>query len=272
MPIVGDLFGDGPPKLEDIRQSHQRANCYMSTAIATTLIRDGGWKKIEDIMQDNGDTVTVRLRGADVTVPKTQIITDEGDGIFNIGKPWVHILEKAITAYLLKDPDSTVTEADWGKVKTVIDQLAHTLGGPNEPAGDLGQLENHLDRGQDMTHTTWRGDWPKLIEDSLEQGKIVSFSVSSTSDHSLRMQQRIVPGHEYPIIGTATRNGKNGWLVMDVHGISAGWDGTQPGSFPQVSANDGTAITFDSARRGSGPIFFVHEDEADLFDHLIHES
>ena len=28
---------------------------------------------------------------------------------------------------------------------------------------------------------------------------------------------------------------------------------------------------FDSARRGSGPIFFVDENETALFDHLIHE-
>jgi hypothetical protein len=271
IPVTGDLFASGPPTLEDIRQSHQRGNCYMSTAIAAVLIRDGGWKKIEQIMQDNGDTVTVRLKGADVTVDKSQIVTKGNDGIFNIGKPWVHILEKAVTAYLLKSEDAPADTADEGFVKDAMDVLSNTLGGPDESAADLDVVRGHLDRGANMKADRWRGNWPETIKSSLERGQVVTLSTDAKMTDNQALMYRIVPQHEYPIVGTAVRNGEKGYLVMDVHGISAGWDGHQLGSFPQVTVNNGAEMNLQTARRGSGPLFFVSENEMDMFNALWHE-
>ena len=271
VPINGDLFADGPPKLGDIRQSLKRANCYMAGAIASVLVRPNGWKKIEDIMQDNGETVTVRLKGADVTVPKTRIVTTDGYDAFNAGADWVHILEKALSVYLLKDPQSEVGVIDYGRYMHVVDQLAHTLGGPDQSAGDLGALQAHLDRGTNVHNERWKPDWEGIIDRSLESGHVVAFS---TDDKNMdqRILQRVLAGHVYPIVGTATRDNAEGYLVYDGYGSSVGWDGESLGAFPTTTLNDGNVLTYDRARRGSGPVFFVSKDEmGELFDNLLHE-
>ncbi len=255
------LFRDGPPKLEDLRQSHNRANCFLVAGIASALIRDGGWRKIEQIMQDNGNgTVTVRLPQADVTVDKTRLVTDQGYSSFDGGADWAHLLEKAIAAYALTKESGDLKAADDGHYKDSFRYLSHVMGLPEQNAADIDSADHQLQ--SDMRASDSSREWQGIIENSLATGQPVAFQTNN-NDYAGKLRKRVVPSHFYSIIGTATRGNRPGYLVFDPHGISAG-----PYPHRSLLPNDDGA-TYEHAQHGNSPVFFVATDEADdLFDTL----
>jgi hypothetical protein len=255
------LFRDGPPKLEDLRQSHNRANCFLVAGIASALIRDGGWRKFEQIMQDNGNgTVTVRLPQADVTVDKTRLVTDQGYSSFDSGADWAHLLEKAIAAYAMSRETGALKAADDGHYYRAFRYLSHVMGAPQQNAADI---ENSADPQlpSDMRASNSSGEWRGIIEHSLATGQPVAFQTNN-NDYAGKLRKRILPSHFYSIIGTATRGSRPGYLVFDPHGISAG-------PYPHRSLRSNDVATYEHAQHGNSPVFFVATDEAgDLFDTL----
>ena len=164
------LFGNGPPKLEDLRQSHNRGNCYLVAALASALVRENGWQKIEQIMQDNNDgTVTVRLPQADVVVQKTRLVTEQGYSSFDSGENWAHLLEKAVAAYQLTQEDGRLKATDDGHYSDAFRYLGHLMGPPNENAADIAVSGQH-DIHWDMTVSSYAPDWHRIIDHSLANG------------------------------------------------------------------------------------------------------
>lgn len=256
------LFQGGPPKLADIRQSHRRADCYLLGGLAGALVRDGGWQKIEQIMQDNGDgTVTVRLPHEDVTVQKTRLVTENGYNALNSGADWVHLLEKAVAASMLAIADQKNRKFDMNKFGDGHMYLGHLMGPPQHDAGNPDALGNHKVSG-DLRHTDDKSTWQGIIEHSLANGLPVAFETRD-ADYKGKMRKRMTPDHVYAVVGTAVRNSKPGYMVFDPYGSSVG-------SHPQVQLLN-NRVTLDRAQRGNSPLFFVSVDEAkDLFDRLDH--
>lgn len=262
IPTEKPLFSGGPPKISDIRQNHRRCDCYLLGGLAGALMRDGGWSKIEDIMQDNGDgTVTVRLPAEDVTVQKTRIVTEDGYDAFNSGEDWVNLLEKAIAVSSLTRENPDQRKFDQNKYADGLLHLNHLMGPPNRNAGLPENLMLSNISG-DYRYTDDKEEWQGIIEDSLSKDLPVSFETRD-ENYKQKKRRRITPDHTYAVVGTATRNGKRGYMVYDPYGASVG---------PQPNGNPGNNnVTFDRAQRGNNPLFFVSVDEAKfLFDRLNH--
>ncbi|MEM7025061.1 MAG: hypothetical protein AAF637_21125 [Pseudomonadota bacterium] len=261
MPSEEQLFAGGPPKLEDLRQSHNRANCFLVAGLASALVRAGGWRKIEQIMQDNHDgTVTVRLGQADVTVDKTRIVTDQGYDAFDSGALWAHILEKAIAAYAMETESGKYKAADDGKFFDSYRYLSHLMGDANDDPTNVDGIADPLAYSGFARSSNRSDEWDGIIQRSLTNGYPVGFQTEN-SDYGDKLRKRILPGHNYSIIGTATRNNRPGYLVFDPHSISAG-------PYPDRNITDGT-VTYGHAQHGNSPVFFVDADNAgDLFDNL----
>lgn len=273
IPTDEPLFASGPPRIDDISQSHRRLTCYLMAALAAAVARPGGSAKIEKIMNDNGDgTVTVRLPKGDVTVDKTRIVTDDGYNVFNSGANWVHILEKAIAASELNTiPNSDATNNfDQGRFEHGVRMLEHLFGPANENPARLnvtatrrfGQMDNR------MTVSNTQDEWHEVIDRSLAQGLPVAFYTNDDDedeDTARMMQQRVIPDHTYPVVGHAVRNGQQGYLVYDPYG-------TNVGPFPTNTGNN-NAMTLSRSQRGYNSVFFVSRAQAlQIFDHVAYSK